>query len=190
MLDSRLLHSNVLTGLALNASAIPDAMMAVLPGAAKVAFRGRPVAVAAVSETFGIKLPGEPCRFARNGGRSAVWLGPDEWLLQAVGEMPEALLGLLHEGLLKHSYALVDVSHRSLAFSVSGPKSEYILKHGCPLDLSLGTFPVGMCTRTVIGKAPVMLLRQDPSTFHVDIWRSFVPYVWQLLDEARSELAV
>lgn len=97
MLNSELLYSNVLTGLALNASAIPDAMMAVLPAAAKVAFRGRSAAVEAASNAFGIKLPEEPCRFASNGARSAVWLGPDEWLLQAVGEMPEVLLDLLHE---------------------------------------------------------------------------------------------
>ncbi|UPJ26343.1 sarcosine oxidase subunit gamma family protein [Bradyrhizobium sp. CW1] len=189
MPDSYSLQSDVLTGLALNARTISGAMLAVLPAAVKVAFRGRSAAVRAVSDAFCINLPQEPCRFASKGARTAAWLGPDEWLLQAVDEIPEALFALLHDSLKEHSHALVDVTHRSLDFSVSGPKSEYILNHGCPLDLSPAQFPVGMCTRTVIGKAPVILLRLDISTFHVDVWRSFVPYVWQLLDEARSELA-
>lgn len=189
MPDLRIPQSNVLTGLGLDAAAIPDATLAVLPDAVKVAFRGRSAAVTAVSDAFGIELPQEACRFASSGARSAVWLGPDEWLLQAVGEMPEELLILLQDSLSEHSHALVDVSHRSLAFSVSGLKSEYILNHGCPLDLSREQFPVGMCTRTVVGKVPVMLLRPETATFHVDVWRSFAPYVWQLLDEARSELS-
>jgi len=25
--------------------------------------------------------------------------------------------------------------------------------------------------------------------FHIDVWRSFAPYVWQLLDEVRGEFA-
>ena len=90
---------------------------------------------------------------------------------------------------LGHSHALVDISHRSEAFSISGAKSEYVLNHGCPLDLSPARFPVGMCTRTLIGKATVLLWRPEIRTFRIDIGRSFAPYVWRFLDEARSELA-
>jgi sarcosine oxidase subunit gamma len=117
-----------------------------------------------------------------------LWLGPDEWLLQAVGESASELFAGLAGGLVGHSSSLVDVSQRSDAFALSGEKSEYVLNHGCPLDLSPTAFPVGMCTRTIIGKAPVVLSRPDADTFHIDVWRSFAPYVWQLLDEARGEL--
>jgi sarcosine oxidase subunit gamma len=47
---------------------------------------------------------------------------------------------------------------------------------------------VGMCTRTIFGKATIMLSRPAAITFHIDVWRSFAPYVWQWLDEARNEL--
>lgn len=46
-----------------------------------------------------------------------------------------------------------------------------------------------MCTRTIYAKATIMLSRPASDIFHIDAWRSFAPYVWQLLDEARSELA-
>ena len=46
-----------------------------------------------------------------------------------------------------------------------------------------------MCTRTILYKATILLSRPRADTFHIDVWRSFAPYVWQLLDEARGELA-
>jgi sarcosine oxidase subunit gamma len=168
---------------------IPAATLAVLPDAAKLVFRGRPTAIDATGRAFGVALRQEACRSLTNGGRTAYRLGPDEWLLQAVGEDPAALFASLDAALADHACSLVDVSHRSDAFALSGPEADYVLNHGCPLDLSLQTFPVGMCTRTIFGKATIMLSRPAPETFHIDVWRSFAPYVWQLLDEVRGEFA-
>lgn len=162
--------------------------MAILPDAAKLVFRGREAAIDAVGNSFGVAPCREACRFASQGGRTVYWLGPDEWLLHAGGESPAAVYETLSKALASHSCSLVDVSHRSDAFSVSGPKAAWVLNHGCALNLALAEFPVGMCTRTLIGKAAVILSRTDDHTFHVDVWRSFAPYVWQFLDEARSEL--
>jgi len=175
--------------LAATSRAIPTATLAVLPNAAKLVFRGRPAAIDAVGLAFGVTLPQEACRFTAEDNRTAYWLGPDEWLLQVVGEDPASLFVSLDTALAGHSCSLVDVSHRSEAFALSGPQAAYVLNHGCPLDLSLATFPVGMCTRTIFGKATIMLSRPAPEIFHIDVWRSFAPYVGQLLDEARSEFA-
>ncbi|WP_456769724.1 sarcosine oxidase subunit gamma [Bradyrhizobium sp. USDA 3650] len=84
---------------------------------------------------------------------------------------------------------MVDVSHRSEVFAISGPRAEYVLNHACPLDLSETAFPVGACTRTVLAKATILLSRTAPETFHLDIWRSFAPYAWQLLDEVCTEFS-
>jgi sarcosine oxidase subunit gamma len=183
------IRENSLGRLASAARTIPAAMLTVLPDAAKLLFRGRASSIGPAGEAFGVVLPMQACRFASTGNRTAFWLGPDERLLQAVGEDPAALFESLSAALAGHSQSLVDVSHRSDAFALSGPQAAYILNHGCPLDLSLQTFPVGMCTRTIFGKATIMLSRPAPEVFHIDAWRSFAPYVWQLLDEARSELA-
>ena len=174
---------------AANSRNIPAAMLAVLPDAAKVVFRGRPSSLEAAGHAFGVALPMQACRFATSSNRTAFWLGPDEWLWQATGEDPAELFASLSATMTGHSQSLVDVSHRSEAFALSGPQAGYILNHGCPLDLSPATFPVGMCTRTIFAKAMIMLSRPERDVFHIDVWRSFAPYVWQLLDEARSELA-
>lgn len=186
MLDLSIMRSNSLRGSAAEQPGTVE--MAILPDAAKMIFRGREAAIDAIGKAFGVVPGREACRFGSKGGRTVYWLGPDEWMLHASGEDPVAVYDALSAALASHSCSLVDVSHRSDAFSVSGPKAAYVLNHGCALNLSLAEFPVGMCTRTVIGKAAVILSRTAEHTFHVDVWRSFAPYVWQFIDEARSEL--
>ena len=83
--------------------------------------------------------------------------------------------------------ALVDISHRQFALEVSGPHAATILSGGCPLDLDLGEFPVGMCTRTVFAKADIVLWRTRGDAFHLEVWRSFSGYVTALLCEIARE---
>jgi len=70
------------------------------------------------------------------------------------------------------------------ALAVSGPQATTLLAAGCPLDLDASAFPVGMCTRTMLAKAEVVLWRTDPQVFRLEVWRSFVAYVSQFLGEA------
>ena len=83
--------------------------------------------------------------------------------------------------------SVVDVSHRSRTLEITGTRAAWCLNAFCALDLDLRAFPVGMCTRTLLGKAEVVLWRIAPEVFHLDVGRSFVPYVWACLEEARLE---
>jgi sarcosine oxidase subunit gamma len=57
-----------------------------------------------------------------------------------------------------------------------------MLNAGCPLDLDERAFPVGMATRTLFMKADIVLWRVAEQKFHIEVWRSFAPYVWSLLE--------
>ena len=59
-----------------------------------------------------------------------------------------------------------------------------------PLDLDQAAFPVGMCTRTLFGKAEIVLWRKADDAFRVEVWRSFAPYVLGCLGEACREYGV
>ena len=155
-----------------------------LPPAARYILRGREPVRAAAEEAAGVGIPVEPCRAKVQGERAALWLGPDEWLLIAPEPEGAALASVLAKALGALPYSLVDVSHRQSACQLAGPHSVTLLAAGCPLDLDEGAFPVGMCTRTVLAKAEVVLWRTGVESFRLDVARSFVAYVSEFLAEA------
>lgn len=170
---------------ALRAVPVPTAIPTRLPPRACFVFRGRSEAIEAAGQAF-IPLPREACRAATTGKRAALWLGPDEWLLLAP-EAETAAIAQAFAALNPLPFALIDVSHRQAALTLSGPNAAPVLNAGCPLDLDLTAFPVGACTRTLLGKAEIVLWRTDDTTFHIEVWRSFTAYVWRFIEEAGRE---
>jgi sarcosine oxidase subunit gamma len=161
--------------------------ISILPPATRLAVRGRGEAVAALGDAFGLALPPDSCRANSSGSRSALWLGPDEWLLIAPdGEAP-ALAAWMADALGDAPSSIVDVSDRNVGIAVAGPKAAEAINGFCPLDLQVAAFPVGMCTRTVFGKAEIVLWRTAAETFRIEVWRSFAPYVLGCLEEAGRE---
>ena len=159
-------------------------MVELLPFATRYALRGGAEVRAAAEAAFAVSIPAHACRAGVQGERAALWLGPDEWLLIAPEAETAALTAALSGALEQLPHSLVDVSHRQSAFAVSGPQAATLLSAGCPLDLDESAFPVGMCTRTVLAKAEVVLWRTAPTVFRVEVSRSFAAYASQFLAEA------
>jgi len=172
---------------------VPGACAAVelslVPPCAKLSLRGRAEVLAIAGNIFGVALPGAACRAAVSKDRAALWLGPDEWLLLAAEADADVIASQLSAALAGRHHALADVSHRSIGILLKGPQAAALVNHGCPLDLSQASSPVGMCTRTLFEKAEIILWRREEHTYHVEIERSFAAYVWTMLIEARREFA-
>ena len=151
-------------------------------------FRGREAAIDAAATAFGVALPRDACRAAEAAERAALWLGPDEWLLLAPDGEGEAITAAFREIAAPHS--LVDVSHRNTGATLSGSEVTTVIAGGCPLDLHLAAFPVGMCTRTLHAKAEIVLWRRAVDRFRLECGRSFAPYVHGVLADAAAEFAV
>jgi sarcosine oxidase, subunit gamma len=156
---------------------------------ARFSFRGVAAAQQAAGAAFGVPLPATPCRAATAGGRAALWLGPDEQLLIAPVDEAEAVRTTISAALGSHPHSLVDISHRQLALELAGPRAGWLLNAGCPLDLDVAAFPVGMCTRTVFHKAEIVLWRTDGERFRLEVWRSFADYVVGMLHAVAREFA-
>ncbi|MEY4256766.1 MAG: hypothetical protein RLZZ141_1993 [Pseudomonadota bacterium] len=154
-------------------------LMTTAPAMARHVLRGRPEALSAAEGALGFALPRQACRSASLNDTHALWLGPDEWLLLSA---PDAGLGdRLEAAMGTHPHSLVEVSDRQIGLVVGGPEAEAVLSVGCPLDLDQAAFPVGMCTRTVLSKAEIVLWRTGPETFHLEVWRSFGAYLRDFL---------
>jgi sarcosine oxidase, subunit gamma len=159
-------------------------MLQALPPATRYLLRGGAAVRAAAEAALGLTIPSIACRAAANGEWAALWLGPDEWLLLAPETQAAVVPAALGAALGDLPHSLVDVSHRQSALSVSGREAATLLAAGCPLDLDATAFPIGMCTRTVLAKAEVVLWRIGEQAFRIEVWRSFVAYVSQFLAEA------
>lgn len=142
-----------------------------------------------VSKALGFELPDVPKTSnglgvdANNfvdGACYALWLGPDEWLIFDIAdnELEKKCSGL------KVSHSLVDVSDRNIGVSIFGKGARWLLSSGCPQDLSDEVFGIGACSRTLFGKAEVVIWRRDADTYHLECWRSFAEYVYDYLEDA------
>jgi heterotetrameric sarcosine oxidase gamma subunit len=159
--------------------------LAVLPPAERISLRAPAASVAALSKALGVTLPQKPKTSSAKGGRTALWLGPDEWLvIDEAGKDPLADcagVSALHSA--------VGIAHRNVAIAVAGPAAAAAINAGCPQDLSLAAFPAGACSRTILGKVEIVLLRTADDAFRVECWRSFSDYAWAFLTEAARDAA-
>lgn len=151
--------------------------------ARRISLRADGTAVAALSKALGVTLPKKPKTSAAKGGRHALWLGPDEWLV--IDEKGDPAADCASS---KAAHSAVDVSHRNTAILVSGPAAADALSAGCPQDLSLDAFPVGACSRTVMAKIEIVLYRTGEDAFRVECWRSFSEYAFDFLTDAARGL--
>jgi sarcosine oxidase subunit gamma len=159
-----------------------------LPAATRFILSGDARARAAAAPIWGAAFADDACRAVTEGTRATLWLGPDEYLLlDADAGAQAALAEALERALGGMPHSLVDISHRQFALELSGPHSTAILSGACPLDLDLEEFPIGMCTRTALAKADIVLWRTRDDRFHLEVWRSFAGYVTGLLSEIAAE---
>ena len=180
-LTPRFTSRSPLEGLALPVG--PRFRLAEAPPAARFILRGGEAVRVACGMVFGAEPPSRPGP-AGEGERAALWLGPDEWLLIAGAADAGTIAELLESVLEGTAHSLVDVSHRQIGLVASGPAAARVVNAGCPLDLGLAAFPVGFATRTLFDKAEIVLWRRAEATFHVEVWRSFAPYLAASLAEA------
>lgn len=158
--------------------------------AGRINLRARAEDVAALSAALGVDLPVRPKTSASANGRTALWLGPDEWLVIAEGtsDSGSALVEAAAGSGVLHS--ATDVSHRNTAILVSGSGAAAAINTGCPQDLSLASFPLGASSRTIFGKVEIVLLRTAEDAFRVEVWRSFSDYAFGLLAEGARDAAL
>ena len=140
----------------------------------------------AATAALGVELPAKIGARAVTGDRSALCLGPDEWLIEAPGGDGATLVALADLA-TRQPLSAVEVSDREITLALEGPEILDLLATGCPLDLA--RMPVGAGTRTVFDTAQVVLTREADDRFHLTVWRSFAPHVRALLDIAARELA-
>lgn len=158
-----------------------------LAPAARFSLRIAPADAPAAGRALGLDLPGRIGMRAEAGGREALRLGPDEWVVVApeadAAAMAEAMAAIFETA----PHAFVEVSDREVTIALEGPLAAELLAIGCPRDLE--RVAPGEGRRTVFDGVTVVLWRDAPDRFRLDVWRSFHPHVRDLLAMGDAEIA-
>ena len=140
-----------------------------------------PAFLASAQATLGLELPLQPNTLASTADCSALWLGPDEWLL--VSRRHDHI----SERLAIADGWLTDVSHGRSAWRISGPHTLDVLAKGISVDLHIRAFAPGSCVQTGYAHVGVIVHRLDATTFDVYCARSYAQYLWHALTHAACE---
>jgi len=155
----------------------------------KLVLRGAPDVAATAGAALGWSLPDRLNRATAADAGRALRPGPDEYLLLVPPTTVEATQDSLARALAGRHYALVDVSARLVAIELAGVAVRDTLAAACPLDLHPGAFGPEQATRTLFGKAEIILDCLEQARLRLLTNRSFAPYVRRLLAEAGREFA-
>jgi len=145
-------------------------------------------AAAAVAEHLGVGLPPGPSTYAESETATAIWLGPDEWLVTSPFRTPEELETGLREAVGADG-SVVDVSAQRTTLRLRGEHVRDLLAGGCSVDLHPRVFRRGAAVQTLLGQAGVVLMALDDTGTHyqVVVRSSFAGYLIAWLLDAATE---
>ncbi|MGI9436983.1 MAG: sarcosine oxidase subunit gamma [Geminicoccaceae bacterium] len=159
-------------------------------GLGKIDLRGNPGDrgfMSAVGRSLDLLLPTEPCTSASQGDVSALWLGPDQWLIICQEDRTAALITELDEALGSIHAATTDVSAGRCSFRLRGPDVLDVLAKGCPLDLDPRSVKPGYVAGSVLAKITALVHLSEDGVVDLYAGRSFADYLWAWLENAGLE---
>jgi sarcosine oxidase subunit gamma len=117
-----------------------------------------------VAARLALAIPTEPNTWRRTGGREALWLGPDEWLVVAAPGSAPAIVEELERALDGLHRSIVDVSADRAVIELAGDERRELLSRGCGLDLHPRSWRDGGCAQTLLARIPVLLQERERAT--------------------------
>ncbi|MEO7728160.1 MAG: sarcosine oxidase subunit gamma family protein [Burkholderiales bacterium] len=155
-----------------------------LTGLALIDLRGDPqdaAFLASAQSALGCALPLALNTTAAGPDCTALWTGPDAWLVVGSDAGKFSI-----SPTIPHGFA-TDVSHGRAAWRISGARTLDLLAKGCSLDLHPRAFQIGQCAQTSLAHVGVLLHRREDGIFDLYCARSYAQHMWHWLTEAADE---
>lgn len=143
---------------------------------------------------FGFMLPGEPNTTAEGRGLTALWLGPDEWLVVSHGA-DAGLPARAAAAFAGRDHVPVDVGDARTVIRVAGRHAGAVLARTCPLDFAGSAMAPGRCARSVFARTAALIhvlpeAAGHGSRYDVYVHRSFADYAWRFLEDAGRDFGI
>lgn len=164
----------------------PVVRVSVEPSPARLNLRARGD-LSAIKAALGLSLPAKIAERSEAAGLVAAKLGPDEWSLTGPAPRAQAAAEACAAVYAEVPHSLVDISGREVVLMIEGPAAADLLTFSLARDLA--AVAPGTSRRTLFDGATVVLHRDAPGSFRMDVWRSFAPHLAHLMVAAAKELA-
>jgi sarcosine oxidase, subunit gamma len=156
-----------------------------------VNLRGNPndaAFLAGVQRCCGVALPIQPNTVSASANITALWLGPDEWLLVSAPSTEQQLVSSLQDALRGLRFAVTNITDGQTVLHLQGKSAIDVLRKGCSLDFHPRVFKPGHCAQTLVAKAGALIhyIDQSPS-LDLIVRRSFAEYLALWLKDAATE---
>ncbi|MHB1218945.1 MAG: sarcosine oxidase subunit gamma [Alphaproteobacteria bacterium] len=164
-----------------------------IPHLAQITLRGDPGDAgftAAVRAALGFDLPLAANTVAASGAVSALWLGPDEWLVTGAPDSEGDLAARLDAALAGRHVSVVDVTANRTVLELSGPSARAVLEKACGLDLRPRAFKPGHCAQTNLARTVGILELAQGGAWRIYVRNSFALYLADWLLDAMAEYAI
>jgi len=137
-------------------------------------------------------LPAAPSTTVSGGDVTAIWLGPEEWLVTSERRDGEGLESTLRDAISEHGGAAIDVSAQRTTLRLRGTRARDVIAKGCSLDSHPAVFGPGAAAQTVLGQAGVVLipLSDNGTDYRIIVRSSFARYLADWLIDAAEEFGV
>ena len=164
--------------------------LAELPFLTQVGVRIDPDSVGArgIDEALGAPLPRKVAETSRSGEHTALWLGPDEWLVVSEADA-DSLVDRLRRAAGETPAQVLDLSANRTVIELTGPGARSVLEKGCPADLHPRAFADGSAIVTSLARVPLLVWKVDAEHFRVMPRASLARYVAAWLLDAVREFA-
>ena len=142
-------------------------------------------AVAALTKVAGVTPELDPCQAAQSGDTSALWVGPDRWLL--VEPEHRDLDAVVRAGVGPDLAAVTDQSHSRCVLRLTGSRVRDVLRKGTTLDFHPAYFKPGEARTTSLFHMNGLVHCVAEDSFDVYVSRSFAQSFFGVLCHAMAE---
>ena len=141
--------------------------------------------IANIEKSIGIKPDQSACSAIQSDAISALWLGPDRWLI--VEKENRDLEAVIREEVTEEMAAITDQSHSRCVLRLSGPQARNVLRKGTLLDLDERYFTPGDVRITSLFhmNGIIHCIRED--SFDLYVARSFGQSFFEVITHAAME---
>ncbi|MEL7465848.1 MAG: sarcosine oxidase subunit gamma family protein [Pseudomonadota bacterium] len=167
----------------------PDASIRDLGPTGMVTIRGDLSAAGfkkAIKSATGLAVPALR-KVTAGGGKSLVWMSPDELLLVCDYAESAATVAAIGEAMGDAHHMAVDVSDARCVFAVSGAGARELIAKGAPVDMAPEAFGAGDVRRTRLSQVAAAFWMAEDGALTLVCFRSLGQYVFDWLKASAAD---